>query len=152
MTNRGIRFIALAGLLIGAIVFCPAAGAAAAIDPRPDPDACSLLSSMDLIATADRRVVTGEFRTDDFDVRGLGDLSIYPATGDVFTVRYLPHHPQDFMIRNDDQSPWARKLACSRLGTWKADALRQASAAPGDASFGREAARAMSTEQAAGCQ
>lgn len=105
-----------------------------------------------LIATAERRVVASEFRTDDFDVRGLGDLSIYPAIGDVFTVRYLPHHPQDFMIRNDDQSPWARKIACSRLGTWKVDAQRRARALPDDARFALEAALATTAERAGGCR
>ena len=105
-----------------------------------------------LIATADRRVVASEFRTDDFDVRGLGDLSIYPAIGDVFTVRYLPHHPQDFMIRNDDQSPWARKLACSRLDTWQLEARRKVRASPYDATFAHEAALPTQAERAAGCQ
>lgn len=85
-------------------------------------------------------------------MRSLGDFSIYPEIGDVFTVQYLSGHPQDFVIRNDDQSPWARKLACSRLGTWTADALRQASAAPENADFRREAARAMLSERGAGCR
>ena len=105
-----------------------------------------------LIGTVDHRTMPGEFRTDDFNVLGLGDPGIYPDVGDVFTVRYLPGHPQDFVIRNDDQSPWARKLACARLGAWRGEAERKARAAPGNAGFRAELARASEVERDAACQ
>lgn len=104
-----------------------------------------------LIGTADRRAVQAEFRTDDFIVRGLGDSSITPGPGDVFTVRYLAAHPEDFIIRNDDQSPWARKLACARLAAWRGEAARRAGAVPNDIGLRRELARAMMVDQQAGC-
>ncbi len=104
-----------------------------------------------LIGTADRRVVAGEYRTDDFNVLGLGDTGIYPDVGDVFTVRYLPSHPQEFVIRNDDQSPWARKLACTRLAAWHGEASRRTIAAPGNATFRAELTRASQVEHQAGC-
>ena len=104
-----------------------------------------------LIGTADHQIVQTEYRTDDFNVLGLGDTGIYPDVGDVFTVRYLPGHPQDFVIRNDDQSPWARKLACARLAAWRAEAARRTAAAPRNATFRAELAHAGQVEREAGC-
>ena len=104
-----------------------------------------------LIGTADKRLVVSQFRTDDFNVRGLGDTTIYPGVGDVFTVRYLAQHPKDFVIRNDDQSPWARKLACARLASWRDEATRRNGFAPGNAEFRGELGRAESAGTAAGC-
>ena len=104
-----------------------------------------------LIGTADKRVVAGQFRTDDFNVRGIGDEAVYPGVGDIFTVRYLAHHPDDFVIRNDDQSPWARKLACARLALWRGDAARQTASVPGDARLRTELRRAEAAEHDAGC-
>ncbi len=104
-----------------------------------------------LIGTADGRVVEGQFRTDDFNVRGLGDTSIYPGPGDVFTIRYLPRHPQDFIIRNDDESPWARKLACDRLADWHDETARRVRFAPANAAMRNEFAHAADAARQAGC-
>jgi hypothetical protein len=104
-----------------------------------------------LIRTVDQRVVKGRFRTDDFNVRGFDNTSIYPGLGDVFTVRYLSHHPRDFIIRNDDESPWARKLACARLATWRAEAGRKASFDPLDLQSRNELERASAEQRRAGC-
>ena len=104
-----------------------------------------------LIRTADRRVVSSRFQTDDFNVTGIGDQTVYPEPGDVFTVRYLPRYPQDFVIRNDDQSPWARKLACARLAAWRGEATRRAGFAPADAKLRDELGRATATAREAGC-
>ena len=105
-----------------------------------------------LIGTADKRVVAGQFRTDDFNVRGIGDEAIYPSVGDIFTVRYLAHHPGDFVIRNDDQSPWARRLACARLARWRGDAARRAASIPDHARLRTELRRAEAAEHDAGCR
>lgn len=78
-----------------------------------------------LIRTIDGKTVSGEFRTDDFNVRPAGNAVTYPGPGDVFTVDYLPHHPGDFVIRADDASPWATKLACDRLSAWRAESNRR---------------------------
>ncbi|WP_174285549.1 hypothetical protein [Sphingomonas bacterium] len=104
-----------------------------------------------LIGTVDSRVVPGQFRTDDFNVRGLGDTSIYPGEADVFTVRYLAHHPQDFIIRNDDESPWARKLACARLAAWRNEAALSVRAVPGNTGFRTDLRHAIAAAQNAGC-
>ncbi len=104
-----------------------------------------------LIGTVDRRLVHSQLRTDDFNVRGLGDTSIYPGAGDVFTVRYLAHHPQDFVIRNDDESPWARKLACARLVAWRHEAALSARAAPGNTKFRNDLRHAIAAGQDASC-
>ena len=104
-----------------------------------------------MIGTADRRVVAGQFRTDDFNVRGIGDGAVYPGVGDIFTVRYLAHHPGDFIIRNDDQSPWARKLACARLARWRGEAARRAGFVPDDARLRSELGRAEAADHDAGC-
>ncbi len=104
-----------------------------------------------LIGTVDHRVVEAQFRTDDFNVRGLDDTSIYPGPGDVFTVRYLPGHPQDFIIRNDDESPWARKLACERLANWRSEAERRVHFAPGNVAMRNEFDHAIAVARQAGC-
>lgn len=105
-----------------------------------------------LIGTVDHRTVLGEFRTDEFNVLGLGDTGIYPDVGDVFTVRYLPSHPREFVIRNDDQSPWARKLTCARLAAWRGEADRKVRAAPEIAGSRTELARASEAAHDDACQ
>jgi hypothetical protein len=67
-----------------------------------------------LIRTAPHRFAQAQFRTDSFNVVPSGAAVIYPQPGEVFTARYLPHHPKDFIILSDDASPWARDHACTR--------------------------------------
>ncbi len=104
-----------------------------------------------LIRTIDGRTVSAEFRTDDFNVRPAQNAVSYPGPGDVFTVDYLPHHPADFVIRADDASPWAKRLACGRLDAWRAEAERRSGFSPADATPRAERDRAQAAERAADC-
>jgi hypothetical protein len=42
---------------------------------------------------------------------------VYPGIGDHFTVYYLRWFPKDFVIVDNDDSPWATALRCQRLNT-----------------------------------
>ncbi len=105
-----------------------------------------------LIRTHEGSNVESRFKTDDFNVDSLGDQVIYPGPGDVFTVRYLPSFPSDFVIRADDGSPWARSLACARLGAWRSEAQRRFDVAPQNVEFRGQLERARDAGSEAGCR
>jgi len=75
-----------------------------------------------VIRTGDGKVHETRFRSDAFNVWPPTNRVSYPDVGDHFTARYLPHHPDDFIILADDDTPWARSLRCRELGADLAEA------------------------------
>jgi hypothetical protein len=69
-----------------------------------------------LIKTPDNRVVETSFDDDDFNVYPPANAERYPSVGDVFTARYLPSFPKDFVIVSNDDKPWAKAIRCRELG------------------------------------
>lgn len=76
------------------------------------------------------------FDDDDFNVYPApgGDGISYPSPGEVFTVRYIPGAPSNFVIVTDDGSPYARRVGC-------ADPLEQLEQARRAWEFDRTSAR-----------
>lgn len=68
-----------------------------------------------LLKTADGRVVETSFEDDDFNIYPPKNSVIYPGVGDHFSVYYLRGFPKDFVIVDNDDSPWANALRCRRL-------------------------------------
>ena len=68
-----------------------------------------------LIRGADGGVTATGFSDDDFNVYPPHNATSYPGKGDTFTVRYLPHAPQTFVIVANDDSPWTHGLRCDGL-------------------------------------
>jgi hypothetical protein len=68
-----------------------------------------------LLKTADGKVVETSFEDDDFNIYPPKNSVVYPGVGDHFTVYYLRSFPQDFVIVDNDDSPWAKDLRCGRL-------------------------------------
>jgi hypothetical protein len=77
-----------------------------------------------LLKTADGRVVETSFEDDDFNIYPSKNAVIYPGVGDHFTVYYLRRFPDDFIIVDNDDSPWAAALRCGKLR----DAVQEANA------------------------
>jgi hypothetical protein len=75
-----------------------------------------------LLKTADGKVVETSFEDDDFNIYPSKNEVIYPSVGDHFTVYYLRWFPNDFIILDNDDSPWATALRCGRMR----DAVREA--------------------------
>ena len=67
------------------------------------------------IKTADGVIVDTSFEDDDFNQYPFSNTFVDPSPGDQFNVRYLPTFPKDFVIITNDDSPWARHLACGPL-------------------------------------
>ncbi len=68
-----------------------------------------------LLKTTDDKVIETSFEDDDFNIYPPKKSVVYPGVGDHFTVYYLRRFPQDFVIDDDDDSPWAAALRCGRL-------------------------------------
>ncbi|HVX75648.1 MAG TPA: hypothetical protein VHB49_05950 [Bradyrhizobium sp.] len=68
-----------------------------------------------LLKTADGKVVETSFEDDDFNIYPPKNSVVYPGIGDHFTVYYLRWFPKDFVIVDNDDSPWATGLRCGRL-------------------------------------
>jgi hypothetical protein len=68
-----------------------------------------------LLRTAEGKVVETSFEDDDFNIYPPKNSVVYPGTGDRFTVYYLRSFPKDFVIVDNDDSPWATALRCGRL-------------------------------------
>jgi hypothetical protein len=77
-----------------------------------------------LLKAADDKVVETSFEDDDFNIYPSKNAVIYPGVGDHFTVYYLRRFPDDFIIVDDDDSPWATALRCGKLR----DAVQEANA------------------------
>lgn len=75
----------------------------------------------------------------------------YPERGDVFTVRYLRSHLDDFVIVNNDGSPWNTRLRCEGLAVAAALADQKASFAPENPPFQQAVQAAHAALQSAGC-
>jgi len=65
------------------------------------------------LKTADGTIVDTSF--DDIDANRFPPIGAIPEKRDDFNVRYLSSFPGDFMIVTDDNSPWARRVACRAL-------------------------------------
>jgi hypothetical protein len=104
-----------------------------------------------LIRPADGSVMETSFRTDDFNVYPPRNRTRYPDTGDVFTVRYLPGHPDAFVIIRNDDSPWATRLRCEDLAAKADQADQKVNFAPGNMAFRRASQAAQAALQASGC-
>jgi hypothetical protein len=105
-----------------------------------------------LIRPADGPVAETTFRSDDFNVYPPRNRTRYPATGDIFTVRYLPGHPDEFVIVRNDASPWSNRLRCEDLAVKAAQADRQTTFAPENLAFRHAAQAAHAALQSADCQ
>lgn len=68
-----------------------------------------------LLRTTDDKVIETSFEDDDFNIYPPKNSVVYPGIGDHFTVYYLRGFPKDFVIVDNDDSPWARQLRCGRL-------------------------------------
>ncbi len=68
-----------------------------------------------LIRTAQGKVVETSFESDDFNIYPPKNTITYPNVGDHFTVYYIRQYPQDFIIVDNDDSPWATTLRCLTL-------------------------------------
>jgi hypothetical protein len=104
-----------------------------------------------LIRTADQQVISTSFESDDFNVYPPRNETFYPGKGDVFTVRYLSHFPNDFVIVADDGSPWATSLRCGHLRSVAEDARSQVNFAPDNLAYRKALEDAVHAQQAAGC-
>ncbi len=71
-------------------------------------------------------VVTERFEDDEFNVYPPHNGTSYPDVGALFTVRYLPHFPRDFVILTDDASPYAQALRCGGLEKADSEAHQRA--------------------------
>jgi hypothetical protein len=60
-------------------------------------------------------VIETSFEDDDFNLYPSANVAVYPQPGERFNVRYLTTFPRDFVIVTNDDSPWARRLACAPL-------------------------------------
>jgi hypothetical protein len=67
------------------------------------------------IKIADGTIVETSFEDDDFNQYPGSNAFVGPRPGDKFNVRYLLSFPRDFVIITNDDSPWARGLACNSL-------------------------------------
>lgn len=105
-----------------------------------------------LIRPTDGPVIETSFRSDDFNVYPVRNATRYPDVGDVFTVRYLPGHPDDFVIIRDDGSPWSNRLRCEQLAVGADQADQKTSFAPENPAFRQAAQAAHAALQSAGCQ
>jgi hypothetical protein len=104
-----------------------------------------------LIRTADGKVVDSSFETDDFNVYPPRNATNYPNVGDAFTVRYLAHAPQTFVIVADDDSPWVRGLRCYDLNQVVSEAAQKTNFAPDNTGYRAVLAQAVDAAQQAGC-
>ncbi len=104
-----------------------------------------------LIRTQDGKVVEAHFETDDFNVYPPRNSTIYPDVGDVFTVRYLTHAPQTFVIMANDDSPWAQAVRCDNLNQAASDASQKTGFAPDNARYKAAYAQAVAAAEQAGC-
>jgi hypothetical protein len=68
-----------------------------------------------LLKTADGKVVETSFEDDDFNIYPPKNSVVYPDVGDHFSVYYLRWFPKDFVIIDNDDSPWATALHCRHL-------------------------------------
>jgi hypothetical protein len=68
-----------------------------------------------LLKTADGKVVETSFEDDDFNIYPPKNSVVYPDVGDHFSVYYLRSFPKDFVIIDNDDSPWATALHCRHL-------------------------------------
>jgi hypothetical protein len=68
-----------------------------------------------LLKTTDGKVVETNFEDDDFNVYPPKNEVTYPDVDDVFNVYYLPGFPKDFIIVDNDDSPWATALRCGDM-------------------------------------
>lgn len=104
-----------------------------------------------LIRPTDGSVVETTFRSDDFNVYPPHNATRYPDNGDIFTVRYLRGHPDDFVIVSNDGSPWSNRLHCEDLAVVAGQADQKASFAPENLPFRQAAQAAHAALQSAGC-
>jgi hypothetical protein len=68
-----------------------------------------------LLKTADGKVVETGFEDDDFNIYPPKNSVVYPDVGDHFSVYYLRWFPEDFVIVDNDDSPWATALRCRAM-------------------------------------
>jgi hypothetical protein len=68
-----------------------------------------------LLKAASGKVIETSFEDDDFNIYPPKNGVIYPNVGDNFTVYYLRWFPKDFIIVDNDDSPWAAALRCGNL-------------------------------------
>jgi hypothetical protein len=104
-----------------------------------------------IIRKADGGIVRTAFRSDSFNVYPPANRVRYPTAGARFNVRYLPDHPEDFVIVANDDSAWARSLRCGDLLLAAAAAQREREFAPNDPAAAERHARSLDEARHAGC-
>lgn len=96
-----------------------------------------------LLALADGRTVQESFRTDSFNVYPPHNATTYPAAGQHFDARYLPHFPSAFIILSDGDGGFAQDLRCDKLGRALHAAELKHQFAPENGAFRLEAITAL---------
>ena len=104
-----------------------------------------------IIRKADGGIVRTGFRSDSFNVYPPANRVRYPPAGARFNVRYLPDHPEDFVIVANDASAWARSLRCDDLRLAAAAAQRERDFSPADAAAAERHGQALDQARNAGC-
>ncbi len=69
------------------------------------------------IRTPSDRLITSRFHDDDFIVYPSHNRTLYPGEGDKFTVRYLRLAPAEFVIVENDGSPFSRRVRTTTEAT-----------------------------------
>ncbi|MGH8781778.1 hypothetical protein [Paraburkholderia sp.] len=105
-----------------------------------------------LVRTADGKIVETSFEDDDFNVYPPHTATTYPQQGDEFTVRYLVGFPNDFVIVSNDDSPWAKRLSCSKLARTAVATAQKQQFAPDSAAYRDAAVAAEHALRAASCE
>ena len=104
-----------------------------------------------ILRKADGGIVRTAFRSDSFNIYPPANRVRYPSEGARFNVRYLPAHPEDFVIVANDDGAWARSLRCGDLRLALATAQREREFAPEDAAAAERHGRALDEARRAGC-
>jgi len=104
-----------------------------------------------LLKRTDGSVVESSFRTDDFNVYPPADVTNYPGVGEHFTARYLPGHPNDFVIVATGDSPFAKGLRCGDLERKVGEAESKMRFAGNDPNYRRQYQAAVAAARRGGC-
>jgi hypothetical protein len=104
-----------------------------------------------LLKTAGGKVIETRFEDDDFNIYPPENGVIYPDVDDHFTVYYLRWFPTDFVMVDNDDSPWATSLRCRSLQDGVQEANAKYEFDRGSAAYRAAYIAAIDTLLAKGC-
>lgn len=105
-----------------------------------------------LIRTATGVVVETAFKSSDFNIWPMTGVTGFPRTGQRFSVRYVPGHPEEAVIVSNDDSEYARSLRCVALQEAVDSARRASEFAALDPTLRQRLDRAQGDFGRAGCE